>query len=153
MTGLANKRVGIIGTGSTGIQVIPQLAVSAEHLYVFQRTPSSVDVRNNAPTDPRLMETFKPGWQRERRDNFTALVGGEHVPVDLVQDSWTDIIRNVMPRLENGTPVADADAVQTRGNEQDGRRAPARRCHRQRPGDRRCAQALLPLLLQAALLS
>ncbi|WP_217705653.1 flavin-containing monooxygenase [Peristeroidobacter soli] len=111
MTGLANKRVGIIGTGSTGIQVIPQLAAAAGHLYVFQRTPSSVDVRNNGPTDPRLMETFQPGWQRERRDNFTALVGGEYVPVDLVQDSWTDIIRNVMPRLENGTPVADADAV------------------------------------------
>ena len=111
LTGLADKVVGIIGTGSTGIQAIPPLAASAQRLFVFQRTPSSVDVRANGPTDPRLLKTLRPGWQRERRDNFTSLVGGEYVPVDLVQDSWTDIIRNVMPRLENGTPVVDAAAV------------------------------------------
>jgi cyclohexanone monooxygenase len=111
LTGLADKSVGIIGTGSTGIQVVPHLAVAAKQLYVFQRTPSSVDVRNNAPTDPEFLKTQQPGWQRERRDNFTALVGGEFAPVDLVQDSWTDIIRNVAPRLENGTPVADPHAV------------------------------------------
>jgi cyclohexanone monooxygenase len=111
LTGLADKVVGIIGTGSTGIQTIPHLAASAKHLYVFQRTPSSVDVRNNAPTDPEFLKTLKPGWQRERRDNFTTLVGGDYAPVDLVQDSWTDIIRNVAPRLEDGTPVADPQAV------------------------------------------
>lgn len=111
LTGLADKVVGIIGTGSTGIQVIPHLGASAQRLFVFQRTPSSVDVRANGPTDPALAKTLKPGWQRERRDNFTALVGGEYVPVDLVRDSWTDIIRNVAPRLQDGTPVADPAAV------------------------------------------
>jgi cyclohexanone monooxygenase len=111
LTGLADKVVGIIGTGSTGIQAIPHLAASAKQLYVFQRTPSSVDVRNNAPTDPTFLSTLKPGWQRERRDNFTALIGGEYVPVDLVQDSWTDIIRTVVPRLRDGTPVADPEAL------------------------------------------
>jgi cyclohexanone monooxygenase len=111
LTGLADKVVGIIGTGSTGIQAIPHLAASAKQLYVFQRTPSSVDVRNNAPTDPEFLKTLKPGWQRERRDNFTTLVGGDYAPVDLVQDSWTDIIRHVAPRLENGTPVANPEAV------------------------------------------
>ena len=111
LTGLADKRVGIIGTGSTGIQVIPHLGASAGQLYVFQRTPSSVDVRNNGPTDPAFFETLKPGWQRERRNNFTTLVGGAYAPVDLVQDSWTDIIRNVVPRLEDGTPVMDPEAV------------------------------------------
>ena len=52
MTGLAGKRVGIIGTGATAIQCVPPLARAAGALYVFQRTPSSVDARNNAPTDP-----------------------------------------------------------------------------------------------------
>ena len=49
---LADKVVGIIGTGATAVQCIPHLGESAKHLYVFQRTPSSVDVRNNRPTDP-----------------------------------------------------------------------------------------------------
>ena len=111
LTGLTGKVVGIIGTGSTGIQTIPHLGAWAKHLYVFQRTPSSVDVRNNAPTDPEFLKSQKPGWQRERRDNFTTIVGGGYVPVDLVQDSWTDIIRHVVPRLVDGTPVMDADAV------------------------------------------
>jgi cyclohexanone monooxygenase len=111
LTGLADKVVGIVGTGSTGIQTIPHLAASARHLYVFQRTPSSVDVRNNAPTGPEFLKTLEPGWQRKRRDNFTSLVGGEYVPVDLVADSWTDIIRNVVPRLQDGTPVADPEAI------------------------------------------
>ncbi len=48
LTGLKDKRVGIIGTGATAIQCIPHLGESAKHLYVFQRTPSSIDVRNNA---------------------------------------------------------------------------------------------------------
>jgi cyclohexanone monooxygenase len=111
LSGLSDKIVGIIGTGSTGIQTIPHLAASAKYLHVFQRTPSSVDVRNNAPTHPDFHKTLKPGWQRERRDNFTTLVGGEYVPVDRVGDSWTDIIRSVVPRLVDGSPVADPEAV------------------------------------------
>jgi cyclohexanone monooxygenase len=111
LTGLADKVVGIIGTGSTGIQTVPRLAESAKHLYVFQRTPSSVDVRNNAPLDPHFLQTLERGWQRQRRENFTSIVGGEYVTVDMVQDSWTDIIRNVAPRFADGTPVADAQAI------------------------------------------
>jgi cation diffusion facilitator CzcD-associated flavoprotein CzcO len=95
MTRLADKRVGIIGTGSTGIQVVPEIAKAANHLYVFQRTPASVDARNNRPTDPGFVESLTPGWQRRRRDNFTALTSGEYQPEDLVDDGWTDIIRSV----------------------------------------------------------
>ena len=47
LTGLADKRVGIIGTGATAVQCIPHLGASAKQLYVFQRTPSSIDVRGN----------------------------------------------------------------------------------------------------------
>ena len=62
---LADKRVGIIGTGATAIQCVPHLAAAAQQLYVFQRTPSSVDVRANRPTDPQWAGTLQPGWQRQ----------------------------------------------------------------------------------------
>jgi len=110
---LHDKRVGIIGTGCTAIQCIPHLAEAAEHLYVFQRTPSSVDVRGNKPTDPEWVKTLKPGWQKHRRENFNTLVFGGKVEVDLVNDAWTDIFRS----LDN--PVALTDAEETEGNSQE----------------------------------
>lgn len=93
LTGLADKRVAVIGTGATGLQAIPQVARDAEHLYVIQRTPSTVDVRNNHPTDPEWADSLKPGWQRERMENFLSLMAGESVEEDLVQDSWTATAR------------------------------------------------------------
>jgi cyclohexanone monooxygenase len=96
MTRLADKRVAIIGTGASAIQCVPRVAQDAEHLYVFQRTPSSVDWRGNKPTDPAWWETLEPGWQRARRENFGALASGQAVEVDLVDDAWTDIFRNVV---------------------------------------------------------
>ena len=54
---LKDKRVGIIGTGATGVQCIPHLGEWAKELYVFQRTPSSIDVRNNGKTDPEWAAT------------------------------------------------------------------------------------------------
>ncbi len=92
LTGLADKAVGIIGTGSTGIQAIPLLGASAKQLYVFQRTPSSIDFRGNRPTDPEWVETLKPGWQAERIQNFDAITLGGDADVDLVQDGWTYIV-------------------------------------------------------------
>ena len=64
LTGLADKRVGIIGTGATAIQCVPHLGEWARQLYVFQRTPSSVDVRNNAPTDPAWAASLEPASSR-----------------------------------------------------------------------------------------
>ncbi len=52
LTKLADKRVAIIGTGATAIQCVPDVGEHAKQLYVFQRTPSSVDLRGNKPTDP-----------------------------------------------------------------------------------------------------
>ncbi|HLI44341.1 MAG TPA: NAD(P)/FAD-dependent oxidoreductase [Acidimicrobiales bacterium] len=89
---LANRRVGIIGTGATAVQVVPHLAAAAGRVYVFQRTPSSVDVRGNRPTDPEWAASLEPGWQRRRIENFTALTSGAMVGEDLVMDGWTDII-------------------------------------------------------------
>ena len=45
LSGLKDKRVAVIGTGATAVQCVPHLGASAQHLYVFQRTPSSIDVR------------------------------------------------------------------------------------------------------------
>jgi len=95
LTGLRDKWVGIIGTGATAIQCVPHLGEWARQLYVFQRTPSSVDVRNNAPTDPAWAASLEPGWQKRRRDNFNVLVSGGDADEDLVHDGWTDIFRNL----------------------------------------------------------
>jgi cyclohexanone monooxygenase len=95
LNGLAGKRVGIIGTGATAVQCIPHLGEWAEHLYVFQRTPSSVDVRNNRETDPAWAASLEPGWQQRRMDNFNILVSGGDQDVDLVADGWTDIFRKL----------------------------------------------------------
>ncbi len=95
LTGLADKRVGIIGTGATAIQCIPHLGEWAKTLHVFQRTPSSVDVRGNAPTDPAWAAALQPGWQARRMENFNILVSGGDQDEDLVHDGWTDIFRNL----------------------------------------------------------
>jgi len=92
LTGLRDKRVGIIGTGATAVQCVPHLGAGAKELYVFQRTPSSIDVRNDRPTDPDWVKSLAPGWQQQRMDNFNALVSGVPQDVDLVSDGWTDII-------------------------------------------------------------
>ncbi len=103
---LRDKRVGIIGTGATAIQSIPHLGASAGHLYVFQRTPSSVDERRNRPTDPEWYKSLQRGWQQDRNDNFTKLLVGVPVEEDLVNDGWTELFKS-LGELLDGTGVAD----------------------------------------------
>ena len=95
LSGLKDKRVGIIGTGATAVQCIPHLGEWAKQLYVFQRTPSSVDERNNHETDHAWAKSLEPGWQQKRMDNFNVLVSGGDQSEDLVADGWTDIMRNL----------------------------------------------------------
>jgi cyclohexanone monooxygenase len=92
---LGDKRVGIIGTGATAIQSVPHLGEHAKQLYVFQRTPSSVDERGNKPTDPEWVKTLKPGWQEYRNTNFCSLLAGLPVDEDLVGDKWTSLFKNL----------------------------------------------------------
>src|SRR5215472_3997602 len=96
LTGLKDKVVGVIGTGATAVQCVPHLGEGAKHLFVFQRTPSSIDVRANRPTDPEWVKSLEPGWQQKRMDNFNVLVSGGYQEVDLVNDGWTDIIGNLL---------------------------------------------------------
>ena len=103
MAHLADKRVAIIGTGATAIQCVPHLARDAGELLVFQRTPSSVDVRDNAPTDPEWFASIAtPGWQKHWLENFTAntmgVTGARHEE-DLVADGWTDIAGRVKAKV------------------------------------------------------
>ena len=86
---LSDKVVALVGTGASGLQCVPDLAASVEHLYVFQRTPSAIGERGNRPTDPAFAEDLEPGWQRSRMDNFQALMMGLPADVDLVDDGWT----------------------------------------------------------------
>ncbi|HWS31241.1 MAG TPA: NAD(P)/FAD-dependent oxidoreductase, partial [Actinoplanes sp.] len=104
---LAGKRIGVVGTGATGIQVIPHVAEAAGHLVVFQRTPSSIDVRDNRPFD---LTDLQPGWQQERMENFLTVITGGHTDVDLVGDGWTStaaLQRQMLPGTVDTTLTAE----------------------------------------------
>lgn len=99
MDKLGDKRVAIIGTGATAVQCIPKVGRDAGELFVFQRTPSSIDIRNNHAIDPEWFASLEPGWQREWLRNFTLLQTGGYADVDLVMDGWTDIAQRVRDRV------------------------------------------------------
>ncbi|MCX8560845.1 NAD(P)/FAD-dependent oxidoreductase [Mycolicibacterium mucogenicum] len=99
---LADKRVALVGTGATGVQLVPHLSRDAQHLIVFQRTPSSVDFRGNEPTDPAWAASLRPGWQAERKRNFHRWSPFEGVVFDApdqVCDFWTELGRNLTARI------------------------------------------------------
>ncbi|MFJ2813243.1 flavin-containing monooxygenase [Streptomyces sp. NPDC087294] len=113
LSGLADKRVGIVGTGATGIQVIPMLAEDAGHVYVFQRTPSSVDVRDNRRTSAEDVGADQDGWAARRRDNYLRIVSGEVVEEDLVDDRWTEsagLLEKLLPSFRRPGDRSDFEA-------------------------------------------
>ncbi len=98
---LAGQRVAIIGTGATAVQCVPHLAQACGELFVFQRTPSSVDVRGNRPMDPRwFADVATQGWQQRWQDNFVANMSAGELPADdLVNDGWTDLAQRIRGKL------------------------------------------------------
>ncbi|MDT7838644.1 flavin-containing monooxygenase [Aquabacterium sp. OR-4] len=110
LTGLADRRVGLIGTGATAVQCVPHIGAAAQEFFVFQRTPSAVDVRNDRPTDPAWVQGLQPGWQRQRMDNFTAVISGADFEVDLVDDGWTDLITGILLAARRARKAGDAPA-------------------------------------------
>ncbi|KAF7194724.1 Baeyer-Villiger monooxygenase ATR8 [Pseudocercospora fuligena] len=108
---LQSRRVGIIGTGASAVQVLPKVAASAGQVYVFQRTPSSVSVRNNRPTDERWALSLQPGWQRKRMCNFQAVTSGS-TQEDLVQDSWTKFLPLIAGFTRQAATAADDNRQQ-----------------------------------------
>jgi cyclohexanone monooxygenase len=104
LTKLQDKTVGIIGTGATSLQCVPHLGQWSKQLYVFQRTPSSVDVRGNKPTDPEWVKSLTPGWQKRRMDNYTAVVSAMPVDEDLIDDGWTKGVFETVRRARDTPP-------------------------------------------------
>jgi cyclohexanone monooxygenase len=90
------------------VQCVPHLAAGAKQLFVFQRTPSAINVRDNRPTDPEWAKSLKPGWQQARMDNFNIFVSGGSADQDLVNDGWTDILG----RIGRGSGASDQVAEQ-----------------------------------------
>ncbi len=108
LTGLRDRSVALVGTGATGIQIVEPLGAAARQVYVVQRTPSAIGVRDNRPTDERFTDRIGPGWQSERMDNFQAVMAGLRVDEDLVDDAWThDYASVVNPRREPGQSGED----------------------------------------------
>jgi cation diffusion facilitator CzcD-associated flavoprotein CzcO len=101
MDRLADTRIAIIGTGATSVQCVPHLARACRELFVFQRTPSSVDARGNLPMDPDwFAATAVPGWQERWLDNFVAnMSAGEWPAEDLVNDGWTDLAKRIRGKM------------------------------------------------------
>jgi len=107
---LGDKRVALVGTGATSVQCVPHLADAAQELYVFQRTPSSVDVRDNRPIDPSwFADIATEGWQQRWLDNFVAnMAMGEFPEEDLVNDGWTDLANRIRRRMLAPRPDASS---------------------------------------------
>lgn len=109
---LADKRVALIGTGATAVQCVPHLAAACETFYVCQRTPSSVDVRSNHPTDAAWFEEVTtPGWQQRWMENFTENMSGTDVTEDLVRDGWTDLSRRFRANVAELLPEQRSDPM------------------------------------------
>ena len=106
LSGLADKRVGIIGTGATAVQCIPHLGAAAKELYVFQRTPAAVPPRNNRPTDMTWAKSLQPGWQMDRMVNFNNIMNGIPQNIDMVDDGWTEVVGQIGVEI---TGVNDGD--------------------------------------------
>lgn len=106
---LADKKVAIIGTGATAIQCVPALAQSAKHLYVVQRTPSSVDARNNSATDPTWAASLQPGWQAHRQKRFGEALLGREIDAEFRDDGWTRFARNMQTLAAQAGSVAQEE--------------------------------------------
>ncbi|WP_305093487.1 NAD(P)/FAD-dependent oxidoreductase [Prescottella sp. R16] len=113
---LRGKKVAIIGTGATGLQVIPQLAEYADEVVVYQRTPTQVMPRQNAQTDVDWFKSLEPGWQRERRAAFDKCVQ-DRATVSDVDDGWVKFAKYQMDAVysaggENPTLEQYVDALE-----------------------------------------
>jgi cation diffusion facilitator CzcD-associated flavoprotein CzcO len=101
LTNLRDKRVGIIGTGATAVQIVPEVAKWAKELVVFQRTPSTVGIRGQCETPPDWADTSRPGWQRARRENFQSYLQGLRPEEDPVADGWTANLDILIPETRD----------------------------------------------------
>jgi len=110
---LEGKRVGIIGTGATAVQCVPELAKVVGELFVFQRTPSSIDIRDQKATTPEQIEAWKsePGWARARRKRFSRISAGR-AAIQANEDYLDGKIDHFRERKEHGAKLSPKELVQ-----------------------------------------
>ncbi len=114
---LDGKRVGIIGTGATAVQVIPELAKIASELYVFQRTPSTIDIRDQRETTPEEIEAWshEPGWARARRVRFARISEGR-TAIQANDDYLAGKVADFRERKQHETRLAPEELIQKQLN-------------------------------------
>ena len=148
LTRLADKRVAVLGTGASAVQIVPYLADHAQQVFVIQRTPSSVDARDNRDTDPEWVKSLKPGWHQDLLVNFQhALWNGlDRDEPDLICDIWTEINRNIRHEREQaGWPELGIEELLALREEHDHRTMERmRRRVDEIVGDRDTAERLKP---------
>lgn len=110
---LTGKRVGIIGTGATAVQVIPEIAKVAGELYVFQRTPSTIDVRDQRETSAEEIEQWsnEPGWAVARRQRFARISAGRSA-IQANDDYLSGKVEHFKERKEHTTRLTPAEMVE-----------------------------------------
>jgi cyclohexanone monooxygenase len=110
---LAGKRVGIIGTGATAVQVVPELAKIVKELYVFQRTPSTIDVRDQRLTTPEEIEAWKqqPGWAKARRERLATISSGR-TALQGNDDFLSGKVQALRPKKQHERPLSPEEMIQ-----------------------------------------
>ena len=109
----SGKRVAVLGTGSTGIQVIPVVAETAEHLFVLQRTPSFSLPAHNASLAPERVAEVKAHYKQYRAEARTQMLGcvtetlGQPFSVMGADLALSELNRN----YDYGSPMRFASAV------------------------------------------
>ncbi len=93
----SGKRVGVIGTGSTGIQAVPEIAKTAKHLTVFQRTPAYIMPAKNHPLSEEYVEEVKANYP-EIKEKVRSHWGGQ--PYDAPAYSFKEVSLDEAERLQ-----------------------------------------------------
>ena len=114
---LDGKRVGIIGTGATAVQVIPELAKVAAELHVFQRTPSTIDIRDQRETKQEEIDEWshEPGWARARRKRFARISEGR-TAIQANDDYLAGKVADFRQRKQHATELTREERVQKQLN-------------------------------------
>jgi cyclohexanone monooxygenase len=114
---LKDRRVGIIGTGATAVQAIPELAKIVKELYVFQRTPSSIDVRDQRETTQAEIDAWsqEPGWSRARRERLATISSGR-TALKGNDDFLSGKVSDTKTRKQHTTPISPEELMQKQLN-------------------------------------
>ena len=114
---LEGKRVGIIGTGATSVQVVPEIANVVKELFVFQRTPSSIDVRDQRATTPEEIEDWKkePGWALARRERLATISSGR-TALQGNDDFLSGKVKDFKKRKKHTKPISPEELLQKQLN-------------------------------------